>query len=827
MRRRRHSLQVSTFPFLAVLLCTMGSLILVLLVMDRKSRQAALARAKREAARVAQQQAEAVAARRAEWERQQQQAREQWQRRRDQLHRRLAGEQAVLDAQSEQVARQLAEAAARLRAEQAGKEQTARQARALHERLSALQHAVAQPRSEQARRAADGTPARTELAAMTAELARLEQTVRDLRAAREQQRQTYSVVPYRGKHGDARRPLYVECVAAGLIFHPDKSLLVLTTPQNVKDEVTRRLARQRSHRDGADPAPYLLLLVRPEGILSANGLQGVLREMNIDFGYELVDADWILDFPPDDQALTQPWMTAQAPTAAPPLASPAGPPPGKPMTNHGSHEGIPITFAGDPRPRGDSTSPPGQGGARAPGAGGVGLPGTQPIAEDAALPAPGVALGPAAAPGVAAGPSTGLPGAGRPDHRPGGPLAAQGGGGASLGLPPLDAQPGARPGEIAVASSGTPQGRSGLPGTLGSDGVPLGRGAGGTNGDGRRLGTWGGSAAGTQPGIPGTLIPGSAPLANAGQGPAALVSPGQPIAGTDASCVMASPGAATAGRETTISPGGGPVSGQPGAATGSAPPGPQGDSPLPGNPSGPAVGGAGARGLQDGGTARSSGTAPGGGSGVVPGVGDGSNGTGSQSAAPPAEAHMAGASQAGVGPDPPGTPDTPPAPAPAGPPSVAIPRSAPADGGGDEQGGSAGAAAGRFAPQGPPLRARGPRRTIVLHPARLRGDRDWVVFVECRSNGVVVYPTARSFTLAEVTSPANPLLSCLQEMIARRQALVRPGELPYRPHVRFLVRPEHLRTYHTVFPALDALQVPKSRQNLAPEDDVAAIVYGS
>ena len=40
MRRRRQTLHVSTFPFLAVLLCAMGSLILVLLVMDRRARLA-------------------------------------------------------------------------------------------------------------------------------------------------------------------------------------------------------------------------------------------------------------------------------------------------------------------------------------------------------------------------------------------------------------------------------------------------------------------------------------------------------------------------------------------------------------------------------------------------------------------------------------------------------------------------------------------------------------------------------------------------------------------------------------------------------------------
>jgi hypothetical protein len=43
--RKRKKLEVSTFPFLAVLLCTMGSLILLLLVMDKKAKKAALEKA--------------------------------------------------------------------------------------------------------------------------------------------------------------------------------------------------------------------------------------------------------------------------------------------------------------------------------------------------------------------------------------------------------------------------------------------------------------------------------------------------------------------------------------------------------------------------------------------------------------------------------------------------------------------------------------------------------------------------------------------------------------------------------------------------------------
>jgi hypothetical protein len=114
-----------------------------------------------------------------------------------------------------------------------------------------------------------------------------------------------------------------------------------------------------------------------------------------------------------------------------------------------------------------------------------------------------------------------------------------------------------------------------------------------------------------------------------------------------------------------------------------------------------------------------------------------------------------------------------------------------------------------------------------LRPARIRGDRDWVLFLECRADSVVLYPPGRSYPVTSLASGDNVLLATLQDMVARRQALVRPGDLPYRPHLRFLVRPESLRTYYQVFPMLEALPIPKSRQNLQPEDDVETVLAGS
>src|SRR5271154_2559893 len=88
MRRRRTVLQVSTFPFLAVLLCAMGALILVLLVMDRRAKVVSQNKAKLEQAQhqesAAQEQARRLATHQAEVQRQQDLLR-QW--------NRLAGDQ--------------------------------------------------------------------------------------------------------------------------------------------------------------------------------------------------------------------------------------------------------------------------------------------------------------------------------------------------------------------------------------------------------------------------------------------------------------------------------------------------------------------------------------------------------------------------------------------------------------------------------------------------------------------------------------------------------------------------------------------------------------
>jgi hypothetical protein len=129
----------------------------------------------------------------------------------------------------------------------------------------------------------------------------------------------------------------------------------------------------------------------------------------------------------------------------------------------------------------------------------------------------------------------------------------------------------------------------------------------------------------------------------------------------------------------------------------------------------------------------------------------------------------------------------------------------------------------------PPSLAPPPRRLAAPRPAWIHGGRDWTIYVECRGSDLVLYPSQRAFTLAQATgAPAsNPLIKAIQQMIDRRQSSRRPGEPPYHVQLCLLVRPEHIRTYLTVYPALEALPVPQTHRKLDADDDVYGIVSGA
>jgi hypothetical protein len=103
---------------------------------------------------------------------------------------------------------------------------------------------------------------------------------------------------------------------------------------------------------------------------------------------------------------------------------------------------------------------------------------------------------------------------------------------------------------------------------------------------------------------------------------------------------------------------------------------------------------------------------------------------------------------------------------------------------------------------------------------RLVGNRDWIIVMECYPDGVVLRAAGQQFSLATLAGKDCNLYPVVKQLIARRQASVRPGDPPYRPQIRFLVRPDSLRAYHLAYPALEPLGIPLTRQNVSadPED---------
>lgn len=291
MRRKRRRLQVDTFPFLAVLLCAMGSLILLLLVLDRRAKMVAQAKAKAALEEFQSEQKkkrdDIIAARRAEWE-----------KRKKALHEQLLCQHKKVMAELQRARMQQAQAKKRLTQRQ---DLLARWRAAVNYETTTVEHLQQQLDEQQkllSQAKTASTAAYRQIMQWAKELEHLENTMGDLKSLRKQGRRTYSVVPYHGKNGDPRKPIYAECNSQGVVFHPDGKKLVGFdfSADAMRLELQNRMEKAASTGTGKAPSFYLMLLVRPNGVDNYYTVQAALAGMSIDFGYELIDQDWVLDF---------------------------------------------------------------------------------------------------------------------------------------------------------------------------------------------------------------------------------------------------------------------------------------------------------------------------------------------------------------------------------------------------------------------------------------------------------------------------------------------------------------------------------------------------
>ncbi len=120
-----------------------------------------------------------------------------------------------------------------------------------------------------------------------------------------------------------------------------------------------------------------------------------------------------------------------------------------------------------------------------------------------------------------------------------------------------------------------------------------------------------------------------------------------------------------------------------------------------------------------------------------------------------------------------------------------------------------------------PLAAREkPSSPRPLRPARLAGASELVLFIECRADGAIIHPGGKKFSLADLSGSDNPLVGELRRQIDRRSSLSRPGDTVPKPHLRYLVWNDGLRSYHSIYPALRDWDVPKSQQSIESKEEL-------
>jgi hypothetical protein len=123
----------------------------------------------------------------------------------------------------------------------------------------------------------------------------------------------FAVVPYEGTNETRRRPLYIECCIDGVFLQPEGIRLGPTDfegppgPGNPLASALRaareHIARQPGEAGDPESQPYPLLLVRPSGVMAYYAAREAIQSWGSEFGYQFVDEEWPLTFPPAEPAL--------------------------------------------------------------------------------------------------------------------------------------------------------------------------------------------------------------------------------------------------------------------------------------------------------------------------------------------------------------------------------------------------------------------------------------------------------------------------------------------------------------------------------------------
>ncbi|MCE3015244.1 MAG: hypothetical protein LW870_05200 [Pirellula sp.] len=267
-KRRSDNLAPALFPFLAVLLCTIGALVLLLAITVTNSH----ASAKREAE---------VALLAAKDQRNLAQAfSEELENQREELKKKIENRRRELQDIEDHIQR-------------------------LNSELESL---VANLKNFQNKNETidQGIDSKTErLKALETEIDEKKKKIAEEIEKKKKTKPAFAIIPYSGRNGTNRRPIYIECNRDGVVLQPEGIALthrdlIPTGPGNPLATALRMLRNAYSEHDskiGITQPPYPLLLVRPDGIEAYALATRSMSGWDDQFGYELIDDKMDLAFP--------------------------------------------------------------------------------------------------------------------------------------------------------------------------------------------------------------------------------------------------------------------------------------------------------------------------------------------------------------------------------------------------------------------------------------------------------------------------------------------------------------------------------------------------
>lgn len=327
-RRRSAANSVSLFPFLAVLVCAMGALILLLIVTTRRVRSDALAKAKAAATPSAPaakteikppaatpgppaRKPPAIAVATARPERRPPPAAVRMPNaarhskavaQREDPNPALQRVLARLQAERSRHVKQFGDANRRFQSVERDASLLMRAARDAAEKQRTMKQRVVSLKT-------DAEKSEQVMANTTAEIDALRRQIQRQRDDFARASSAYAIVPFDGDTGTTRRPIFIECTGKAFRFLPENITL---TPADIRGFTsafnplltgTRQLVKYWSdkHRAAGDePKPYVLLLVRPSGATSFYVARRLLKNLGQPIGYELIDERLQLALPEVD-----------------------------------------------------------------------------------------------------------------------------------------------------------------------------------------------------------------------------------------------------------------------------------------------------------------------------------------------------------------------------------------------------------------------------------------------------------------------------------------------------------------------------------------------